>query len=55
MAAIQNAYEAADRAASAANHAGKPQYLVSYVSLPYMGRTSSSQDAAMRELNQRLH
>ena len=29
LAAIRNAYEAADRAANAANLAGNPQYLVS--------------------------
>ena len=43
MAAIQKAYEAADRAASAANHARKRQYLVSSVSLPYMGRKKEYQ------------
>ena len=43
MAAIQKAYEAADRAASAASHAGKPQYLVSCVSLPHMGRRKEYQ------------
>ncbi|DBA97252.1 TPA: hypothetical protein ACH3X1_015000 [Trebouxia sp. C0004] len=51
LAAIRKAYEAADRAAGAANLAGKPQYLVSYVSLP-CGKEEgvSSQDAAMRLL-----
>jgi len=43
MAAIQKAYEAADRAASAANHARTRQYLVSSVSLPYMGRKKEYQ------------
>ncbi|KAL0027439.1 hypothetical protein WJX77_001328 [Trebouxia sp. C0004] len=43
LAAIRKAYEAADRAASAANLAGKPQYLVSYVSLPHVGRKKEYQ------------
>ncbi|DBA92527.1 TPA: hypothetical protein ACH3X1_002758 [Trebouxia sp. C0004] len=43
LAMIRRAYEAADRAASAANLAGKPQYLVSYVSLPHVGRKKEYQ------------
>ena len=37
LATSQKAYEAADRAASAAKLAGKPQYLVSPSSLPCVG------------------
>ena len=37
LAANQKAYEAAVRAANAANLAGNPQYLVSKVSLPHVG------------------
>ena len=37
LAAIRKAYKAADRAASAAKLAGKPQSLVSHMSLPCVG------------------
>ena len=43
LAVIRKAYEAADRAAKAANLAGKPQFLVSYVSLPHVGRKKEYQ------------
>ncbi len=43
LATIRKAYEAADRAASAANLAGALQYLVSHVSLPCVGRKKEYQ------------
>ena len=43
LAAIQQAYKAANRAASAADLAGKPRYLVNSVSAPCVGRKDEYQ------------